>query len=44
MAWLLDTHALLWALFDPTGAGPGTARMAYSPVLDCIAKWQQIAA
>ena len=37
MAWMLDTHALLWALFDPKKLGRNTRAILEDPVNEVLA-------
>jgi PIN domain nuclease of toxin-antitoxin system len=36
MAWMLDTHALLWALFEPTRLGRKTRAVLNDPMNEVI--------
>jgi len=36
MAWLLDTHALLWALFEPDKLGPKTRAILKDPANEVL--------
>lgn len=36
MAWMLDTHALIWALFEPDKLGPKTASILKDPANEVL--------